>query len=191
MKTYDKVNANNQENISNLNHLENILHAQRNYYQEKKHNLLLKTTGAINRIVDKKIYGELEQGVNIGAPEVIKRGSRKQNYSMNPLIGTDSATYLPSNNAVELLVDGLFMGGARPKTNKDLINARKAMDKFLSGERKTKPMVKHLQLLQEHEELEGGKIFKNYQKVYLKQPKASGKLYQKQPKKSGKNHQKQ
>ena len=151
IKSYDKSNANTEENISNLNHLENSLDAHKNYYPENKDNLLLKATGAINKVVDKNLYGILEQGVNI-APAY--GGSRKQNNSMNPLIGTDSATYLPSNNAVESLVGALSMGGAKPKVNKELINARKAMDKFLSGERKTKPMVKHLQLLQEHGELE-------------------------------------
>ena len=133
MKAYNMINAENQKNISNLNHLEHTLDAHKNYYPENKDNLLLKATGAINKVVDKNLYGILEQGVNI-AP--VYGGSRKQNNSMNHLIGTDSATYLPSNNAVESLVDGLSMGGSRPKANKYLTNARKAMDKFLSGERK-------------------------------------------------------
>jgi len=107
---------------------------------------------------------------------------------MNPLIGTDSATYLPSNNAVKELVGVLSMGGAKPKSPmlKDLTNARKAMDKFLSGERKTKPMVKHLQLLQEHGELEGGNIFKSIGKSVSKTAKSVGKDVSKTAKKVGK-----
>ena len=185
IKSYDKSTANTEENISNLNHLENSLDAHKNYYPENKDNLLLRTTGAINKVVDKNLYGIIEQGVNIGSPEFLHGGSRKQNY-MNPLIGTDSATYLPSNNAVEALVDGLSMGGSRPKANKDLTNARKAMDKFLSGERKTKPMVKHLQILHEHGELEGGNIFKSISKSVSKTAKSVGKDVSKTAKKVGK-----
>lgn len=183
MKSYDKSNANTEENIFNLNHLENSLDAHKNYYPENKDNLLLRTTGAINKVVDKNLYGIIEQGVNI-APAY--GGSRKQKNSMNPLIGTDSATYLPSNNAVESLVDGLSMGGSRPKANKDLTNARKAMDKFLSGERKTKPSMKHLKILEDHGELEGGNIFKSISKSVSKTAKSVGKDVSKTAKKVGK-----
>ena len=100
MKSYNMMNAENQKNISNLNHLEHTLDAHRNYYPENKDILLLKATGAINRIVDKNLYGDIKQGVNI-ATATAYGGSRKQHYNMNPLVGTDSATYLPSNNAVE------------------------------------------------------------------------------------------
>jgi hypothetical protein len=184
MKAYNMTNAENQKNISNLNHLENNFDAHRNYYPENKDTLLLKATGAINKVVDKNLYGIIEQGVNIGSPEFLHGGSRKQNYNMNPLVGTDSSTYLPSNNAVKELVSGLSMGGAKPKPNKDLTNARKAMDKFLSGERKTKPSMKHLQILHEHGELEldGGNIFKSISKTV----KSVGKDVSKTAKKVGK-----
>jgi hypothetical protein len=167
MKSYDKMNANEQQGVNNLKNLENSLDAHRNYYVKNNDPLLLRTTGAINKIVDQNLGGIIEQGVNIGSPVMI-HGGKKQNNIFNPLIGTDSSTYLPSNNAVqELVVDGLSMGGAKPML-KELKQARKSMDKFISGEKKTKPSMKHLKILEEHGELEGGNIFKDIGKSVSK-----------------------
>jgi hypothetical protein len=175
MKSYDKMNANEQQGIHNLNNLENSLDAHKNYYAENNDPLLLRTTGAINKIVDKNLGGFIEQGVYIGSPQVI-HGGKKQNNIFNPLVGTDSATYLPSNNAVESLVDGLSMGGGKQTPMlKELKQARKSMDKFISGEKKTKPSMKHLKILEEHGELEGGNIFKDIGKSVSKTAKSVGK----------------
>lgn len=171
MKSYDKQIANDQQNVSNLNNLTNSLDAHKNYYSDNKDNLLLNATGVINSVVDKNLYGVIEQGVNIGVK--VSGGKKIQTGIFNPMVGTDISTHAPSTNAAESLVDGVSMGGAKP--SKDLINARKAMEKYLSGEKKNKPMMKHLRLLEEHGELEGGNIFKDIGKSVSKTAKAVGK----------------
>jgi len=105
---------------------------------------LFETMNKINRIVDKNEHGVVEQGVYIGAP-VMAGGTRVRKQTM---IGTDSATYLPSTNATESLVDVISMGGAKFH-DKDIKKARDSMAKYLSGVKKTKPMAKNLKILQD------------------------------------------
>jgi hypothetical protein len=109
----------------------------------------------------------------MGAPGAMTGGTRVRK---NPLIGTDSATYLPSNNATESLVDAVSMGGSKVHPDdKDLKKARDSMAKYLSCVKKTKPMNKHLMLLQDAGELEGGNIFKSIGKSVSKAAKSGGK----------------
>jgi hypothetical protein len=81
----------------------------------------------INNIVDKNEHGVIEQGVYIGGP-IMTGGTRVRK---NPLIGTDSAIYLPSTDATESLVNAISMGGNKID-NKDLEKARKSMSCYLS-----------------------------------------------------------
>jgi hypothetical protein len=92
----------------------------------------------INNIVDKNEHGVVEQGVYIGGPVAMTGGTRVRK---NPLIGTDSATYLPSTNTTESLVDSISMGGSKID-NKELEKARQSMSNYLSGVKKTKPIKK-------------------------------------------------
>jgi hypothetical protein len=59
--------------------------------------LILKTINKMNRIVDKDEHGVVQQGVFIGTP-IMAGGTIIMKKTM---IGTDSATYLPSTNATE------------------------------------------------------------------------------------------
>ena len=112
---------------------------------------LFKTMSKINYIIDKNEHGVVEQGVYIGGPGAMTGRTRVRK---NPLIGTDSATYFPSTNATESLVDAVSMGGSKlHPDDKDLKKARYSMAKYLSGVKKTKPMAKNLMLLQDAGEL--------------------------------------
>ena len=71
---------------------------------------LFKTINKINNIVDKNEHGVVEQGVYIGGPGATTSGTRVRK---NPLTGPDSATYLPSTNATESLVDAISMGDSK------------------------------------------------------------------------------
>jgi hypothetical protein len=74
------------------------------------------------------------------------------------------------------LVDGLSMGGAKQTPMlKELKQARKSMDKFISGEKKTPPSLKHLKILEEHGEFHGGNILKDIGKSVKKTAKSVGK----------------
>ena len=134
---------------------------------------LFKTMNKINNIVDKNEHGVVEQGVYIGGPGAMTGGTR---IRKNPLIGTDSATYLPSTNATESLVDAVSIGGSKfHHDDKDLQRLEIQWRNIYLVSKKTKPMNKHLMLLQDAGELEGGNSFKDIGKSVSKAAKSIGK----------------
>ena len=170
IKKHDKLIAILSNEIDMVDNLTNSLNAHE-ITSINDDPFLFKTMNKINNIVDKNEHGVVEQGVYIGGPVAMTGGTR---IRKNPLIGTDSATYLPSTNATESLVDAISMGGSKIE-NKELEKARKSMSNYLSGVKKTKPMNKHLMLLQDAGELEGGNIFKSIGKSVSKAAKSVGK----------------
>jgi hypothetical protein len=169
IKNHDKLIAILSNEIDMVDNLTNSLNAHE-ITSINDDPFLFKTMNKINNIVDKNEHGVVEQGVYIGGP-TMTGGTR---IRKNPLIGTDSATYLPSTNATESLVDAISMGGSKIE-NKELEKARKSMSNYLSGVKKTKPMNKHLMLLQDAGELEGGNIFKDISKTASKTAKSISK----------------
>ena len=169
IKNHDKLIAILSNEIDMVSNLTNSLNAHE-ITSINDDPFLFKTMNKINNIVDKNEHGVVKQGVYIGGP-TMTGGTRVRK---NPLIGTDSATYLPSTNATESLVDAISMGGSKIE-NKELEKARKSMSNYLSGVKKTKPMNKHIMLLQDAGELEGGNIFKDISKTASKTAKSIGK----------------
>ena len=140
IKNHDKLIAILSNEIDMVDNLTNSLNAHE-VTSINDDPFLFKTMNKINNIVDKNEHGVVEQGVYIGGP-TMTGGTRVRK---NPLIGTDSATYLPSTNATESLVDAISMGGSKID-NKELEKARQSMSNYLSGVKKTKPIKKHIML---------------------------------------------
>ena len=179
MKHFDKNIARDQQNISNLGNLTNTLDAHKDYYVNNDP-YLFKTMASINKVVDKNLHGVIEQGVYIGGPVPVSGGARNK-PSFNPMVGTDMGTYTPSNNAPEALVDAISSGGAKrsPKVDLDLKRARASLQKYLDGEQSKRPIKKHLELLHQNGELEGGNIFKSIGKSVSKGAKSVAKTTEK------------
>ena len=179
MKQFDKNIARDQQNISNLGNLTNTLDAHKDYYVNNDP-FLFKTMASINKVVDKNLHGVIEQGVYIGGPVPVSGGARNK-PSFNPMVGTDMGTYTPSNNAPEALVDAISSGGAKraPKVDLDLKRARASLQKYLDGEQSKRPIKKHLELLHQNGELEGGNIFKSIGKTVSKGAKSVAKTTEK------------
>ena len=169
IKNHDKLIAILSNEIDMVDNLTNSLNAHE-VTSINDDPFLFKTMNKINNIVDKNEHGVVEQGVYIGGP-TMTGGTR---IRKNPLIGTDSATYLPSTNATESLIDAVSMGGSKID-NKELEKARQSMSNYLSGVKKTKPIKKHIMLLEDSGELEGGNIFKDIGKSVSKAAKSVGK----------------
>ena len=179
MKHFDKNIARDQQNISNLGNLTNTLDAHKDYYVNNDP-FLFKTMASINKVVDKNLHGVIEQGVYIGGPIPVSGGARNK-PSFNPMVGTIMGTYTPSNNAPEALVDAISSGGAKraPKVDLDLKRARASLQKYLDGEQSKRPIKKHLELLHQNGELEGGNIFKSIGKSVSKGAKSVAKTTEK------------
>jgi len=169
IKNHDKLIAILSNEIDMVSNLTNSLNAHE-ITSINDDPFLFKTMNKLNNIVDKNEHGVVEQGVYIGGP-TMTGGTRVRK---NPLIGTDSATYLPSTNATESLIDAVSMGGSKID-NKELEKARQSMSNYLSGVKKTKPIKKHIMLLEDSGELEGGNIFKSIGKSVSKAAKSVGK----------------
>ena len=108
IKNHDKLIA----NLSNENDMVDNLTNSLNAHEVTSINddpFLFKTMNKINNIVDKNEHGVVEQGVYICGPVAMSGGTRDRK---KPLIGTDSASYLPSTNATESFVDAISMGGS-------------------------------------------------------------------------------